>query len=292
MSDPRWIFCKAFLQKCPPDQRGALISYLPLEDQKNLDRIPLPSSDPSQGVTPPEELLDKIHYTWFAPFLRTLPENDIRLYFAVLNDTQAKELKKALLFSNHIPSLTPLATLFLQRSLWDKMLGKGEEPLPPEGLPKSPLNQLIQFTYEELMSLIDLLAIHDLTIELRQIIDTAKLKKLYSLLSKRQLAYLKTLMQKKEPLSFKKMALSKWDGNPEHLKTMLQQRGINRLAKSLYGESSSLLWHLAHRLDIEKAGTLQNLCKPLDHPQAIGILRGQVSELIHSIKNSTHLEAL
>ncbi|HKZ00131.1 MAG TPA: hypothetical protein VJ112_03085 [Rhabdochlamydiaceae bacterium] len=289
MNDASWIFCKAFLQKCPPDQRGALISYLPAADQKNLDRAPLPSSDPSQGATPPEELLDKIHYSWFAPFLRTLPENDIRLYFAVLNDAQAKELKKALLFSNHLPSLTPLATLFLQRSLWGKMLEHGEEPLPPEGLPKSPLNQLLQFTYEELLSLIDLLAIHDLTVELRQIIDTAKLKKIYSLLSKRQLAYLKTLAQKKETLSFKKMSLNKWDGNPENLKTMLQQRGINRLAKSLFGESSSLLWHLTHRLDIDRANILQNLCNPLDHPQAIGILRGQVAELIQSIKNSTHL---
>jgi len=289
MNDACWIFCKAFLQKCPPDQRGALISYLPAEAQKNLDRTPLPSSDPCQGVTPPEELLDKIHFTWFAPFLRTLSENDIRLYFAVLNDTQAKELKKALLFSNHLPTLTPLATLFLQRSLWGKMLERGEEPLPPEGLPKSPLNQLLQFTYKELISLIDLLAIHDLTVELRQIIDTAKLKKIYSLLTKRQLAYLKTLAQKKETLSFKKMSLSIWDGNPEHLKTMLQQRGINRLAKSLCGESSSLLWHLTHRLDIDRGNTLQNLCKPLDHPQAIGILRGQVAELIQSIKNSTHL---
>jgi len=289
MNDACWIFCKAFLQKCPPDQRGALISYLPAEAQKNLDRTPLPSSDPCQGVTPPEELLDKIHFTWFAPFLRTLSENDIRLYFAVLNDTQAKELKKALLFSNHLPTLTPLATLFLQRSLWGKMLERGEEPLPPEGLPKSPLNQLLQFTYKELISLIDLLAIHDLTVELRQIIDTAKLKKIYSLLTKRQLAYLKTLAQKKETLSFKKMSLSIWDGNPEHLKTMLQQRGINRLAKSLFGESSSLLWHLTHRLDIDRANILQNLCNPLDHPQAIGILRGQVAELIQSIKNSTHL---
>src|SRR3972149_11798575 len=285
MNDACWIFCKAFLQKCPPDQRGALISYLPAEAQKNLDRTPLPSSDPCQGVTPPEELLDKIHFTWFAPFLRTLTKTDTRLYFAVLNDTQAKELKKALLFSNHLTTLTPLATLFLQRSLWGKMLERGEEPLPPEGLPKSPLNQLLQFTYKELISLIDLLAIHDLTVELRQIIDTAKLKKIYSLLTQRQLAYLKTPAQKKETLSFKKMSLSIWDGNPEHLKTMLQQRGINRLAKSLCGESSSLLWHLTHRLDIDRGNTLQNLCKPLDHPQDIGILRGQAAELIQSVKN-------
>ena len=99
-------------------------------------------------------------------------------------------------------------------------------------------------------------------------------------------AYLKTISQKKETLSFKKMALTQWDGNPEHFKTMLHQRGINRLAKSLYGESSSLLWHLAHRLDIERANILQKLCKPLDHPQAVGVLRAQVSELIQSLKTS------
>jgi hypothetical protein len=287
MNSISWIFCQAFLQKCPPEKRSGLIAYLPEEKQGAFAHALPASFNPLEGIPPPETLLDQIHYTWLAPFLRTLPENDIRLYFSALHESHAKPLKKALLFSTSLLALTPLATRFLRQTLLRKITDVEGEILPVECLPKSPMLPLLQFNYEELLSIIDLLGIHDLAVEIRQIIDTSLLKKIYATLSKEQNAFLKTLSQKKEPLAFKKMTLANWDGNASHLKTMLQQRGLNRLAKALYGETPSFLWHLMHRLDLDRANMLKNLCKPLDHPQASHILRNQITDLMHSIKNST-----
>ena len=131
---------------------------------------------------------------------------------------------------------------------------------------------------------------HDLASEIRQIIDTIKLKRIYSLLSTAQINYLKTLIYRKEPVVFKKLELTKWDGHTETLQSALEQRGINRLAKALYNQEPSLLWYIAHRLDTDRGGALIKLCTSLDHPQAALLLAEQVAQLIHALKNQeTHL---
>ncbi|MBI3236848.1 MAG: hypothetical protein HYZ48_04010, partial [Chlamydiales bacterium] len=67
----------------------------------------------------------------------------------------------------------------------------------------------------------------------------------------------------------------------------LLQRGINRIAKSLYGQHPSLIWYISRRLDIEKGTMLLNLCSALDHPQGAHLLIEQVVELAQSIHNYT-----
>src|SRR4029078_9954336 len=119
----------------------------------------------------------------------------------------------------------------------------------------------------------------------RQIIDTAKLKKIYAMLSSAQTNFLKTLIYRKEPVVFKKLELTKWDGLSETLASSLEQRGINRLAKALYTADHSLLWYISHRLDTERGAMLINLCTPLDHARAAILLSEQVVDLIHALKN-------
>lgn len=127
---------------------------------------------------------------------------------------------------------------------------------------------------------------HDLSVEIRQIIETAKLKQIYALLTKPQTTFLKTLLHKKEAVTFKKMGLIAWRGDKDALRSLLLQRGLNRIAKSLYGRHPSLLWHVAHRLDAEKGQLLLNLCTALDHPRASSLLSEQVVELVHALKSN------
>lgn len=285
MDNTAAIVCHAFLQKCSPEQQNALLKYLPANEAKELRELGATLGDPSKGLPRCDEALFRIHYSWFAPYLRTLPESDIRLFLACLHPDQQKGLKTALLFSNQLPEISFIASRFLRQALFERTAPADLLPIPC--LPASRLNPLLDLGMQEWSSLIDLISMHDLSIEIRHIIDTSKLKQIYALLSKPQQAYLKTLSHKKEPVAFKKLGLASWSGDVEALKHSLFQRGINRIAKALYGHHPSLIWYATHHLDSEKGNALLKLCTPLDHPRAAPLLIDQVVELSQSINTHT-----
>ena len=279
------IVCHTFLQKCSPEQQNHLLKYLIPSEAKEIRELGDTLGDPSKEFPRCDEELFKIHYSWFAPYLRTLPESDIRLFLACLHPTQQKGLRAQLLFSSTLPELSFIASQFLRLSLFTRVAPP--DLLPVACLPVSKLNSLLELDQQDWISLIDLISMHDLSTEIRHIIDTAKLRQIYSLLTKPQHAYLKTLTLKKEPVAFKKLGLANWDGDSEALKQLLFQRGINRIAKALYGHHPSLIWYASHRLEIEKGNALLKLCTSLDHPRAAPLLIDQVVELIESINKHT-----
>ncbi|MGE5195956.1 MAG: hypothetical protein ACM3JI_01340 [Anaerolineae bacterium] len=289
MSTVVWTVCSAFLNQLPPSKKEALLKHLPHKRSQQLTGYPLCESDPTKGFESLDVLLERVHYSWFAPFLRTLPENDIRLFVSSLSLDQIEGLKATLLFSNHFLSLAPLAKTFLQSQLFDKILEKEFEFVPLSCLPKSPLNELITIEDKLLFLLIDFLGLRDLSSEIRQIIETSKLKQIYGALSQEKQRYLKVLLQKKEPVIFKKMGLERWNGDAKVLETALHQRGLNRLAKALYEQHPSLVWMVSHRLEISKGLLLQKLLVPLEHKSAAPILTLQIIELAAYLKHRNPL---
>lgn len=279
------LTCLSFLQKCPAEKREALFWYLPISDQKNLSTLALPTEDLTEGIESLDEQLKRIHFSWFAPFLRTLSEMEARLFLSALSQPQVNGLKKILLLTNHPVTTSPLVKGFLQKTLWEKIAEK--DLLPWQCLPASALNQLLSLSERQLELSINLLGLHDLSVEMRLIIETAKLKKIQSILSVEQQHYLKEILQKKEPLTFPRMALEKWDGKEESLKYLIQQRGLNRLAKALASEHPSLLWHVSHKMDIEKAEVLKKLSTSIKDPRAAAFLAEQILEVVSYIQ--THL---
>ncbi len=284
MDSTALIVWQSYLQTTPADRRSALLRHLSpelLAELEHLPPLPLQELRPLETL---EQTLATVHFSWLAPFLRSLPESDIKLFLSCLSQEQIKGLKHALLLSNNLPTLSAIGKAFLSQTLFQVI--SGDDLLPASRLPEDPLNGLLDLTYEELTSLIDLLSMHDLSIEIRHIIETAKLKEIYALLTKPQTTFLKTLLHKKEPVSFKKMGLAAWKGDKEALRQVLLQRGINRLAKTLYGRNPSLLWHVTHRLDAERGQLLMKLCTSLDHPKASALLADQVVELIGAHKQN------
>ncbi len=277
------IVCKAFLQKCPQEKRERFLRFLPQQKQAELQE--LPSSfykDPTRGIAPEEEYLKKLHFSWFTPLFRTFSESEVRIFLSALMTEQIEGLKKLLLFSNHGAALTPFSRPFVQKTLWHMIQEKSL--LPIECLPDSPLNQLLELHHNELVSLIDLLGIHDLSLVVKQIIDKTKLQHIHAALTSSEYAFLNTLLLKKEVLSFKPFSLEKWDGKPASLRALIQKRGMNRLAKALYSSENSLLWHVSHILDMPRGELLSSLATPLDGPRAKEILIGQVVELFPLLK--------
>ncbi len=283
MRPSSWIAFNAFLQKCPPDKREHLSAHLPENDRKLIQALPKTKGDPTQGIDNP---LEQIHFSWFAPYLRNLTERDIRFFISALSEQQAAGLKKSLLFSGTTAPLRDLAKKFLQMTLLQKVSADQTDLLPVNFLPDSPLLPLLELKLADLNSIVDYLGLHDLAVEMRQIIDKAKLESIYKALSSEEQNYLKILLQSREPIAFSRMGLANWKGDADSLKTMLRQRGVNRLAKALYGQHSSFIWHLCHRLDTDRAVLLQKLITPLENSGAIKLLISQIVELL-SYKGSS-----
>ena len=225
-----------------------------------------------------------VHYSWFAPFLRTLAEQEIKFFLSVFSEDQAKNLKESLLFSGKTLPLASVTKSFLQKKLIEYILKGKEDLLPIEALPSSPLSCLLEFNADKFHLLIEFLGLHDLSIEIKQIIDTIKLKKIHSFLSKEKLFFLQSLSHKKEPIVFKKMELTNWNGEEETLMNLLRKRGMNRLSKALYPENADLIWYITHRMSNEEALLFSALHKKLEQTKAYSLLANQVIELSSFLK--------
>lgn len=284
INTPATLVWHALLELTPEPLRAELCHSLTIELEETLALNSDFRLDLSQEAHPLEEELDRIHFSWIAPFLRALSQHEVRLFLSCLSPPQATSLREQLRLSNDLPHLTFLGTVFLKKTLLAKL---SKDPLPdPSTLQQDPLHRLLDLSITEWSSLIELLSMHDLSTEIRQIIETAKLKKVYSILGKNQTTFLKTLLHKKESVTFKKMGLVNWNGDRSSLQTILTQRGINRIAKSLYGRPPALLWYAAHHLDTERGTLLIDLCSELNHPKAASLLAEQVLELIPLVKQN------
>lgn len=275
--------CKAFLEQCEPAEKLSLFRYLPETGAQLLEQLPVPSLNRKKGFVSSKNVLDQIHFSWFAPHLRTLSENDIRLFLSALTPQQAEGLKAVLLFSDHFPELTDSSSVFVQDILMKKLIGK-EQVLPLNLLPESPLNPLLDLTLEELEVLIRHLGLHDLAFEMRQIIETAKLKRIFAALAKTEKDYIQSLLPQKEAIILKRIHLQNWDGRRESLKLLIQQKGLQRLGKALYGEHPTLIWFVARKLDIAMGQELIKACTKLEIAKAKQHLVNQILKILSFVK--------
>lgn len=280
------IILHAFLQECPTEERQRLMKCLAPAEKEALSSVPKTFGNPLKSEEDPEKLLAWMHHSWITPFLRTLSEKEIGLFLAALSPEKITAVGKDLLYAGKIPALSQLGKLFLRATLVRYLTAEVDDLLPIECLPESPLNDLIALPTDVLVGFLDLLGLHDLSVEMKQIIDKQKLIRIEDALTADQLQYLKILLQSHEPVAFTHMGLLNWNGEREKLKTLIRQRGANRLAKALYGQDPSLIWYVLHRLDVEKALLVRKLSAPIDNPRAGKLLIQQVVELINYTRGS------
>ncbi len=286
MTSSTRIILHALLQKCPTEEHQRLMKCLAPKERQAVAAIPGTFGNPLNLQINPEQLLSWIHASWITPFLRTLSEKEIGLFLAALSPEKITVVGKDLLFAGKIPSLSSLGKTFLRATLLLYLTSEVDDLLPIECLPLSPLNDLALLPIETLISFLDLLGLHDVAIEMKQIIDKQKLIKIEENLTSDQLLYLKILIQSHEPVAFTQMGLLNWNGEKEKLKALIRQRGANRLAKALYGQDASLTWYVLHRLDVEKALLVRKLSTSIDNPRATQLLIQQVVELINYTRGS------
>jgi hypothetical protein len=278
------VILKSFLEHCSPTERSSLVQYLAPVERQILEKLPKTYGDPLREKETPEELLRQIHPSWISPFLRTLSEKDVGLFLASLGHPQSNAVGKDLLYSGPLPSISKLGKQYLQKTLLGYLTSELDDLLPLSSLPESPLNALLDLKSELLNLSLDFLGLHDLCVEVKQIIEKNKLSKINEALTPHQLNYLKILLQSPEPVAFAKMGLANWNDDKEKLKMLIRQRGANRLAKALYGQDPSLVWYILHKLDFERALLVKKLTSPLENSRAVQILIAQILEYITYIR--------
>lgn len=279
------IAFNSFLTQCPPTKKEELWKCLGDKEKSLLGSLPKTYGDPSKGFSTPKVILSQMHFSWFAPYLRTLSEKDMRLFLSTLTEDQVAGLKKMLLLSDGKTNLTSSAKLFLQKILLEELLSGKPDILPSECLPDSPLNALLRLPLLDLNQLIAFLGLHDLAIDMKHIIETAKLKRIQAALSPTEQGYIKILLQSKEPVVFAKMGLAKWNGDTEALRQLISQRGMNRLAKATYNQDGSFIWYLTHMLEADLAPLFQKLHTPLDNSTAVQTLTFQIFEILSFMRH-------
>jgi len=279
-----WIICNALLNCCEEEKKHQLVNFLSAEEKKTIEASLPTYKNPLIETPSLLEALSRIHFSWFAPFLRQRSESEIRLILSSLDDEQAKKIADLLRFSFQPLPLNSSAAQYFREWVWGKITEGKKDLLPISCLPASPLNVILELDFDVLTEVIDYLGLYDLALEVKLIIDTVKLKQIYSTLSKEQLYFLKTLVHQKESISFRMMGLNQWDGNTSHLKSLIHQRGINRLAKVLFSEHPDLFWHVNHSFDMEHSVLLTKFYIPLNQPRATKILAEQVIQTINHVQ--------
>lgn len=271
---------KSYLSLCEPEKRVALEAFLPEEESDELE-----SSDPLEESIDPalfhdKDLLNKVHWSWFLPTLKLYPESEQKLFIAALDPYAEKSLAKALTLSSGGSKITKIGKSFLQKVLTEALIDPRDPLLPVVYLPKSTICRLLQLTKKQLTHLIDQLSLYDFAIELRQIVETKILKKIYSLLTDEEKKRLRELGNYKESFSLGRLGIEKWDGSEEILRTLLHKRGLARLGAGLSGQDPDFIWYICHQLDIGRGSHLQKLCKEKAIHGISDVIVKQIEELL------------
>jgi hypothetical protein len=283
MMSPNWLVLKDFLESTPKDIQDRLYMVLENDTLEDLENIPAFSFSPSSGFENLSDRLSSIHYSWFLPFFDRLKDSDKYFFVSALNEHQKASIMKFYDLTRLPKELSPIAKNYILQILYSYLNKDNHKIIPKNCLPEDPLNNLLNLTREQLLTLVDYLSMHDLSLELKTMISATHLNNIENLLPIHQRQYLKILSQKIEPISFRPMGLSHWDGNESQFRKILHQRGLNRLSKALTASHHSLLWHLSHKLDIGRASIVKTLYKEIKNKKAQRVLVTQVCDIIDKV---------
>lgn len=220
----REIALKAFLNNCPAEKKDRLLSFLSANEQASLSKLP-DIHLREEGSS--NHLLEHIHWSWFVPLLETYPTKDQKFFLRAFPNLAQKSLSKTLRITPSTEKISRVGSTFLRQTLLH--LIRNEDILPVDHLPPSPLNLLLQIEKKKLTQLIDYLSLYDLSQELRQIVETKILQKIYSFLTDDEKLFLKIAASQKEPYTAAQIHLDRWDGTKKSFRLTLHRIGLARL---------------------------------------------------------------
>lgn len=274
-----WVL-KAILSRYPAEEREALEQFLSQEQLNRLNAMPSTASVQTESPEPP--LIERIHWSWLIPALReaTLKEQKFFLH-SLPSSFQENLMRELKLRSLPTVRVTRTGQDFFLKQLIEYLTGETNPLLPVYFLPPSPIAALLHLEKQELIRLIDFLSLYDLALELKQIVETKILKKIYSFLSEEEKKFLKKEAAAfKEPSPTARLGLEKWDGAEQPFRVLLHKRGLVRLGAALCGQHPDFIWYVCHQLDIGRGTALMKFVEAEKSLSATGTFIKQVEEIL------------
>ncbi len=255
--------------------------YLSEAEQLSLKNFNVPSALSSAIVSAPTDFLRHVHYSWLWAALKKMPKSSLSYFLAALPVKKTTKLKEMFSSNKDVVEntleLLPSAKAFFLQQLYLALAA--DKHLPSSWLEKEELSILLDLDKKRFSLLIDFLGLHDLAKELPRVLDNSILQAVYSQLSPKKIAYIKTCMRVKDKVPFPSLGLHAWDKNPASLEKILHKRGIMRLGIALAKVNEDLLWHLLRRLDIGRSQLLEKNIAKEEIPQLSQSIRKEVIKL-------------
>jgi len=274
------IILSSFLSRQPADKQERLLHFLTDHERESIKQLlPISQIAPAEEHVD-EKMLERVHWSWFLPTLKSYSLPEQALFLAVLDGSSARAIAAEIPCKFAKTEIAPLGRSYLRQVLLDSLVGPHDRLLPVNYLPASPLNTILKLPKSHLINLIDLVAMHDLAVEIRQIVETKILKKIYSFLSDEQRRFLKLTTSRHEVSPPPRIGLDRWDGNEDSLRHLLHKKGLARLGTALSGQDPSLAWYVCHLLDIGRGSALFKLCEREGSGSAVDTATRQVEELL------------
>lgn len=276
-------FLKVLINRFHPGINPSYLQSLPQDEAKEALAEITFSQDTAAALSWPNDLILRTHYSWLAPLIEKLPKSMKVLTLNALSEEQSKGIKKLLKIDAPSNScLSPKIKDFLLGQLYEQW--HPEEGIPLQYLPTSNLGELFVLAKTEMVDLIDLLAMYDLSEAIRHIVDKKNLKAIYLCLSPPKQRFLRVCLHKKEKLAAPKLDVDKWDGSQGQLNSILHRRGLLRLGKALCGQTPQFFWNIVHTLDTGRGNALSEYYKEDPIPGVTPLLVQQVISVINFIK--------
>jgi hypothetical protein len=271
------MILKAFLSR-HPERKDALERFLPDSERLRLEEIPA-AAEVSPEMFTNGGVLERVHWSWFLPTLKTYPEDEQKLFLSAVSPFAGQNLAHELGVPPPAQEITETGRSYLRQMLIQSLVGPHDRLVPIDYLPPTPLKPLLYLSKKELSKLANLLSLHDLAAELRQIVETKILKKIYSFLSDEEKKHLKQAATYQKETG-QRMGLDRWDGNEESLRALLHRRGLARLGAALSGQDPDFIWYICHQMDIGRGNALSKLCSKEPVPGLTDALIRQIEEIL------------
>ena len=266
---------KALLCSFYPSSYQDFYRFLPQETVEDLNSLEEPLLD-LKRLFSEKRWMEKIHYSWFLPFLETLPPESLPFFLYLFPKDEKKELQALL----HVEQeKKPSFPLFLLSTMYKQIYPS--EMLPRELFKKTDMDRLFKLSKKELILLVDLLGMYDLAVEMRQIVDKTLLQKIHGALSRDQHAFLQFASKQSIKWTPPKLNLTGWDKDAKKLRNLLHYRGLFRLAMATYEEEENFKWHLCHQFDIGRGKVLLKFYAGKSDREMIPYFRAQTLDIIN-----------
>ena len=278
-NDSRGLFLKVLLNRAHTNIPTSLLQKLPPEEAEAIARFSITATDPKPLLNHNNNTLSKIHYSWISAYLKSIESKERRSFLSCLDEEQSRGVARLLGDTTPVPVHSLLLKKFYLTRLFSQLPFR--KHLPLEYIPSSPFKRLAELSKTNLVEIIDLLSMYDLSQEIRRIVATKNLKNLYTCLSSQQQHFLRLCLNQKDKVVTASLHLEKWNGDCKTLQRTLQQRGISRLAIALSGQHPDLLWHIAHTLDTGRGRLLLKQVKEEEVPRLTTAISLQLENILN-----------